>query len=677
MKRRLVLVALFLGAWTAAAAARLYQLQVADHALYERKAAEQQEEEMLLEPPRGSIFDCRGRPLAMSVEVDSAWANPGEVADPAAAAARLARVLGVDRRALEKRLSEEDRHFVWVARQLDDRRAEAVRALDLEGISFVRESKRYYPMGLLAAQLLGFVGIDHVGLDGLEQAFDRLVAGIPARRRVLRRPSGPVLTAVPPFDEPTPGSDLHLTLDAVIQEALERHLTAALDRHRAKGAFGVVLDPSSGAIRAIATVPAFHPARFGDYPRETWRNRPVTDAFEPGSTFKIVTMARALEDNLLDPTDQLDCQNGTITVDGVTIRDHKPFGLLTASEVISRSSNVCAIKIGLEVGPRGLYEQIRAFGFGAPTGVDLPGESAGVLAPVEEWPRRAAAYISFGQAISVTGLQLASAVAAVANGGTLYRPFVVAAVGDPPGPGQARRSQPVGQPISGATARTLGRMMEQVVAKGTGRRAAVPGYRVAGKTGTAEKPIPGRGYVAGRYLANFVGWAPARDPALVILVAVDEPAPATGYHGGDVAAPVSGAVMEEALRYLRVPSDDPPSESLTVEARTASRRATAAPAGPSAPVGPPIAPPQQPAAEIAGVVPDLTGLTLRQAAVAAARRGLALAPRSTEGGFVVRQTPPPGTPAGQQAGAAAIEVWLAAQAPPVRPPVDAAPAAGR
>ena len=614
---------------------RLWLLQVERHEEFRELAAQQQLRTVELAPPRGTVFDARGRKLAVSLEVESVYATPAEIEDAAAAARALAPLTGQSTATLARRLAEK-RLFVWVARQLDPPVAEKVRRLELSGVAFVREYRRYYPQVETAAQVIGFAGRDHTGLEGLEQGYERVMAGAGAERLVLRDANaGIVLSPRLSMAEPEPGRDVHLTLDSHVQHLLQRELASAVERHRASRAMGVVLDPRSGAVLAMATVPAFDPNSFQESGRERWKNRTVTDVFEPGSTFKIVTAAAALEANLLDPSDTIDCENGGITLEGVLIRDHHPFDLLTFREVIAESSNVGAIKIGLRVGRHGLYEQIGRFGFGRATGVDLPGEERGLVRPVESWYLRDPAYISFGQGISVTALQLTNAFAAVANGGTLYRPYIVAGAGrgDDVEP-VARRPEVIGSPIGPATARTLERMLEAVVEEGTGRKAAVPGYRVAGKTGTAQKPVPG-GYSPDKHLASFVGFAPARDPAFVALIAVDEPVGL--FHGGDVAAPVFAAVARELLPYLGVAPDDPaettgpaPPPTLLAERRP------------------------RPADTAAGTMPDLTGLSARQALAVAATAGLTADLHGS--GFVARQDPPPGAELGDAP--AAVELWL-------------------
>jgi cell division protein FtsI (penicillin-binding protein 3) len=545
--------------WCLAIAGRLVALQVVDHDRYTRRAAQQQQRVEELAPARGTLYDAAGRELAVSVEVDSAWADPEEVADPGATARAIASVLpAVDADELAAELAEataQGRAFAWVARKLDPPKAEALAALRLPGILFQTESKRYYPNRELAAAVLGYVGTDNEGLAGLEHSYDDRITGRAGRRTVLR--DARRVRAVHPrlaFAIPEPGHDLYLTLDATVQHIVERELARAVESGHARRGTAVVLDPETGAVLAMASYPGFDPNRFADFPQSSWRNLAIADAYEPGSTFKMVTAAAALGAGLIDPGDVLDCEMGAINLSGTRIRDHKRFGLLTFREVIARSSNVGAIKTGLRVGPERLYATIRGFGFGQRSGIDLPGESPGLLQRVDRWWALSTAYISFGQEISITPLQLAGAFGAVANGGTLYRPYVVAAAGTPEGERIERPGPRVaGHPLTEGTAREVERLLEAVVAEGTGKAAAIPGYPVAGKTGTAQKALPGGGYAASKFVASFVGFAPARRPRVVAAVVIDEPWP--HYHGGQVAAPAFRAMVEPILLYLGVEPD--------------------------------------------------------------------------------------------------------------------------
>lgn len=549
---RLKIAAAVATLWIAAIAGRLYYLQVKQYEHYASKAARQQQRVIKLDPPRGTIYDARGRELAVSVQVDSAYAVPSEVRDPLDAAAKLAKAVpGLDAKKLARDLAR-DREFIWVARKLDPPVADAVRALELDGIHFLPEAKRYYPMRELAAQVLGYVGTDNNGLAGLELLYDEKVAGKPGLRTVLRDASGAMVVAPGlSFAEAEPGQDLHLTLDAAIQHVVERELQRAVEERGASRGMAVFLDPRTGGVLAMASYPSFDPNEFGRYSSARWRNRTIMDVYEPGSTFKIITGAVALGSGLVRAQDELDCEMGGIVVYGKRIRDHKPFGRLTFAQVLEKSSNVGVIKAALIVGDQRLYKTIRDFGFGRPTGIDLPGEGSGILHPMERWGMRGKAYISFGQGISVTALQLASAVSAVANEGTLMKPHVVAGIGRGDAV-QVGRTGPavVGHPIAPATARELSHLLEGVVIQGTGKGAGVPGYRVAGKTGTAQIPVRG-GYSSNGYLPSFVGFAPVERPVMVGVVAIAEPQ-GWEYHGGQVAAPVFGAIARQVLLYLGI-----------------------------------------------------------------------------------------------------------------------------
>ncbi len=641
MKPRLAFTLALAASWMLGIGLRLYDLQIRKHEQYSAQATRQQQRVVTLDPPRGTIYDQRGRELAVSVEVQSAYADPNRVQDPEATASAIADVLPLDRVALAKALAS-DRAFVWVSRKLDPHEARALEALALPGIAFVPESKRYYPLRTLAAQILGYVGTDNRGLAGLETLYDEVVASEPGRRRVLRDArTGTVLNPNLEHVAARSGRELHLTLDAAIQNLVERELAAAVEESGAKSGTVVMMEPHSGAILAMATVPTYDPNRFARFPKELWRIPSVMDAYEPGSTFKMVTLAGALDRDVVDTLDELDCQMGSIRVAKTLIRDHTPFPVMPVWKVIAKSSNVGAIKLGLRTGKHDLYDTIRAFGFGQPTGIDLPGESPGIVWPVEKWSALRTANVAFGQAISVTPLQLTRAFAAVANGGWLPTPYVVERIGDEP------RSRAGGQALAVApsTLAQVRQVLETVVVDGTAKRAAMEGFRAAGKTGTAQKAEPGKGYLPNRYIASFVGFAPVEDPAVVVLVMLDEPWPL--YHGGEVAAPVFGRVVHQTLLYLGVEPRRGPLERWPGEAD----RATEGPPGirlASMSEEPPPDPPPP------GTVPDLTGLSARQAVARSSRLGLRV---SLDGhGFVTRQEPFPGQPLGEAGGQVAL--WL-------------------
>ncbi len=638
MKRRLLLFAIGVALWVVAIGGRLWSLQVVRHDEFVHRAERQQQRVVELDPPRGTIYDANGRELAVSLEVDSAFAVPHEVGDVTAAAKRLARVLDVDRARLERQLSS-DREFVWVARKLDPPVARAVKALAIPGIYFLDESKRYYPMRELAAQVLGYVGTDNQGLAGLEALYDKAVAGKPGRRTVLRDARRGL--AVPP-DLPSAaavaGADLHLTLDATLQEIVEEELDATAASYHVKSGSVVVLDPWTGAVLAMASWPTFDPNRFREASAAARRDRPVQDAYEPGSTFKMVTVSAALEQSVVAPSDLIDCEMGGITLAGVRIKDHKAFGRLSVAQIIQKSSNVGAIKIALRIPTRDYYDTIRAFGFGAQTGVDLPGESPGLLMPLDRWPGLAKAYIAFGQGISVTPLQLAVAFAAIANGGELIEPYVVQSIGS----GAERRDlhpQPIlrGRPVSAHTVAVVQQLLAAVAEPGgTAPVASNPGYPAAGKTGTAQVAEPGRGYSPDRFVASFAGWAPRDHPQFVAVVVLDDPH--GDYHGGSVAAPVFGAIARRALIARDVRPERQPPERWPFQPTERSEQAGTM----TAEADPGDGAVDKPVATPAGTLPDLAGRTARQAVAETTQ--LALVPILRGRGVVVRQNPPPGTP---------------------------------
>lgn len=627
---RLAVLCTLAAAWACGLLFRLYWLQVERYDHYAAKAEEQQQRVVVLDPPRGTIFDARGRRLAVSVEVASIAAHPAGLEDPRTAATSMAEILGLDREKLLRKLTSK-RSFVWVARKVDQPRADAVRELKLKGIEFLPESKRYYPMRTLAAQVLGYVGTDNHGLEGLEYLYDDTVATEKGRRTVLLDGlNGTVMYPNMDTDDARPGEDLHLTLDAALQNIVEQELAKGVESSNAKSGQAVMLDPNTGAIMAMASYPTYDPNRFAKYPKNTWRNAPVMDSFEPGSTFKMITLAAALEAGKVDPFETYFCGNGRIVIGRTSIRDHTPFGDLTIREVMAKSSNVGAIKLGRAAGRERLYSTIEAFGFGRPSGVDLPSEGGGLLRPLDRWSPITPAYVSFGQGISVTNLQLANAFAAIANGGSLLKPYVVDSIGNTRT--AEERREVVGLPISPSSVRQVRSMLETVVVDGTAKAAGLEGYRAAGKTGTAQKA--GRnGYAANRYVAGFVGFAPVSNPALVLSIAIDEPWPR--YHGGEAAAPIFSAIAQQTLLYLGIPPDrlapgrewlaDPPEGDVQrPQVQLASMRR----------------PERRPQPE--GTMPDFKGLSAREAVLLSSELGLDVA---FDGhGAVSKQRPEAGTP---------------------------------
>jgi cell division protein FtsI (penicillin-binding protein 3) len=597
-----------------------------------RAAERQYSKSIPLKPKRGPIVDRHGLVLAVSSGVESVFADPRRIADRAGVAARLAPWLGERAVDLEERL-DSDRPFLWLKRKLPPAAVQPIRALHLPGIGILPESLRFYPNRELAAHVLGFEGVDDRGLEGVELAHDRLLAGDAGLALVERDALGRDVSAQSRIlKAPTPGQGLALTLDARIQYVAERELDAVWRQTGARSGMVLAMEPQTGDILAMAIRPTFNPNAYQLATSEQWRNRGVTDPFEPGSTFKAILAAAALEEGVASPEDRFYGEQGVITVANRTIHDWKRYGWLSFREVLKFSSNVGSIKIGLALGRERYYKHVTGFGFGALTGSGLPGESRGQLRPPQRWSGLSLASMSIGQEISVTGLQILSAFAAIANDGVLMQPRMVRAVLDAEGR-EVRRLPPhaVRQVISAATAARLREILASVVAEGTGQRASVPGYSVGGKTGTAQKLDPvARVYSRKPGVLSFVGLVPADEPRLVMLTLLDEPK--TVAWGSEVAAPLFAAVAAPALRYLGVPPANQPSVPLV-------RIVAAAPAEPA--IGPTVAPLFAPDTG-EPTMPDLAGRSLRQALALLAGYDLDLAVVGR--GLVVRQTPAPGTP---------------------------------
>ena len=545
----LLLAALGLMGW------RAFDLQVARPEQFLRRAQRQYYQKVVLPPRRGAIYDRRGRELAVSIKVPSLYALPPKVKNPEALAQRLAPILGVTSQRLRELLQAE-RSFVWLKRHLTPRQEKEVMALHVKGVGTLPETRRFYPHGELAAPLLGFVGVDAQGLEGIELAYDHWLKA-PPRVMVLERDALGRWIYLPSREGETAGPcDLRLTIDLMVQYTLEKELKAGIIETEAKGAVGVALDPWSGEILAMASLPSFNPNLFYRYPRERWRNRAVSALFEPGSLLKVFLVAAALEEGLVRPEDLFFCEGGRYRVGRVVIHDVKPHRWLTVERIIQHSSNIGAAKMGEVLGPYRYYQYLRAFGFGGRTGVGLPGEERGILRSPKAWTKVDLVTLAFGQGMAATPLQLATAFSAIANGGLLLRPYVVKEVLN-------RRGQKVRsfgpevrrRALSSTTCRRVLSMMKKVVSReGTGSRAQLQGYTVAGKTGTSQKFDPSvGGYSREHVVASFVGFLPAEHPRAVILIMVDEPKKAT--HGGTAAAPIFRRVAEELVRYWGIPPE--------------------------------------------------------------------------------------------------------------------------
>ena len=553
---RLLIVACVALLWMGAVFGRLGYLQLFLHSEYMARAQRQQQRVIEITPQRGAIFDRNMHPLAMSIPVDSAFAVPSELGDQQLAARLLSGVLGIPRELLEARL-QSSRSFVWIARKLRPDKKDAVEALNLKGVYFQKENQRIYPKRDLASHVLGFVDLDEKGLGGIEYELDGQIRGKSEKIIVMADARQRWFDGGEAQRER--GANVVLTLDEKIQYIAERELAAAIAKTHALAGTVMVMNPNTGEILALANWPKFNPNAANEAPAEARMNRAVAALYEPGSTFKLITLAAAFDQGITRPEDVFDCENGAVYVAGHRIRDHKPFGLLSVADILAQSSDVGAIKIALRLGAPKFYDYIRAFGFGQPTGVDMPGESKGLLRRLENWSAVSIGSISMGQEVGVTPIQLISAVSAIANGGMLYKPHVIVELrrGDQlmPAEGPLAPSEPK-RVIRPETAATLRRLMEGVVLNGTGKLAHLDGWTAAGKTGSAQKIDPATGrYSPTHFIASFTGFAPISNPAVSVLVSLDSP---VGLHeGGIVAAPVFKRIAEQVLPHLDVPRDVP------------------------------------------------------------------------------------------------------------------------
>jgi cell division protein FtsI (penicillin-binding protein 3) len=551
--RRLYILAALLCLWILAIGFRLVRLQVVKYGFFTQLAHRQQNRTIPVEPRRGNIFDRYGHPLAMSIDVDSVFAVPSEVHDPETTAAILGKVLNLDPQMIVARI-ESSKNFAYIARKVDAETGDRIRELNLRGIYFRQEPKRFYPDRELAAQVLGYVGMDDQGLGGLERVFDDDLRGIPgqelvsvdARRKWFSRVEKP----------PDPGQNLVLTIDQTIQYIAERELGRGMEDTKAIAGTVIVENPRTGEILALANRPTFNPNVFNNVPQESLKNRAVSDVYEPGSVFKIVTYSAAIDQHVVKPEDSIDCQHGSIDVFGMKIHDHESLGVVTIAEALAHSSDVAAIKVGMRLGDERLYHYLRDYGFGAQTGIELPGETRGLTKPVNRWSKVSIGAISMGQEIGVSPIQVISMISTIANDGVYTPPRIVAGELPPDGTPKPVVFHPAQQHrvVTPMTAAEMKKMMEGVVLFGTARRAILNGYTSAGKTGTAQKVDSATGaYSKTKYVASFIGFSPVNSPAVTIAVILDSP---IGLHqGGQVSAPVFKRIAEQVLEYMHVPHD--------------------------------------------------------------------------------------------------------------------------
>ncbi|HEX5469092.1 MAG TPA: penicillin-binding protein 2 [Gaiellaceae bacterium] len=546
-RRIRLLIAVFAGVF-ALALLRAGWLQAVRANALDKLATSQHRETIAVPPHRGTIYDRRGVELAVGTQATTVYANPRQIRDPRAAALAVENQLGLKAEKVYPLLADRSRGFVYVERQADPALASALQAKHIPGLGFYPEEKREYPQKRVGASVLGYAGVDNKGLAGVELELDKTLTGTRGEKTIVKDPFGRTLEVV----DSKPGSDgrnVYLTLDHSIQGQVERVLSETRERWDAKSASAIVMDPKTGGILALAVDPGYDANRFPRVPQERQRNRAVTDTYEPGSTFKIVTISGALETGQVTPTSKFRLPP-TIQVADRKIHDAEPRGTetMTTSEILSRSSNVGVVTIAEALGRDRISDWIERFGFGRPTGIDYPGESKGIVLPPERWSGSTIGNVPIGQGIAVTPVQMVAAYSAIANKGIWTQPHLVERIGDHDAPAPARR-----RILTTKTADEVRHMLRKVVEEGSGTAAQVPGYKIAGKTGTAAKPDASGGYSTTNYVASFVGFVPAKKPRLVILVAVDEPRGAIW--GGVVAAPAFAEIAKFALQYLEIPPD--------------------------------------------------------------------------------------------------------------------------
>ena len=550
---RLYLLGGMLLFWCGVICARLVYLQIFQYGSFEHRAQHQQQRTVEVTAKRGIIYDRSGRELAMSVGVDSAFAVPSEIPDLAGTLSLIARITKADPRELLAKCKA-GHTFCWVARKADQETADRIRSLNLRGIYFQKESKRYYPKRDLAAQVLGYVGTDDEGLSGIEREYDDQLRGKPGQMLIQVDARKKWFGSVE--KQPDPGQNVVLTIDQQIQYIAERELQTAMEQTHAETGTVVVENPRTGEILALANRPTFNPNVAREITSERLKDHAVSDVYEPGSTFKLVTLSAALDEHLTRPDEVFDCQMGSIVINGRRIHDWKPFGMLSVADILAHSSDVGAIKVALRLGDERLYKYIRGYGFGQQTGIELPGETRGLAKPLSRWSKVSIGAISMGQEIGVSPLQLAAMVSTIADDGKWLPTRIVAATTAPQSTPQmiAFHSGEGRQVIAPLTAAQMKQMMQGVVLHGTGKKAILEGYSSAGKTGTAQKIDPAtHTYSRTKYIASFAGFAPVNNPAVTICVILDSPV--GGHHGGEVGAPVFQRIAQQVLEYLHTPHD--------------------------------------------------------------------------------------------------------------------------
>ena len=504
-----------------------------------------------LEARRGTIYDSNQKPEAVNIATDSVYAAPNEMKDKdkEAAIRQLSPVLNISESSLRNKIYRK-KYFVWIQRKISAQQAQQIRQLKIKGIDFIKESKRCYPNAYLASQVIGFAGLDNQGLEGLELYYDKYLKGKNGFALFLRDARQKKLDLKDKTLAPRDGYDLELTIDEVIQYIAERELDNSFRVNKARGASIIVMEPHTGEILAMASRPTYDLNEYSKVDREQVRNRAICDMFEPGSVFKVVAASAALEEKMASEHDKFFCENGAYRVGNHILHDHTPHGWLTFTEVVEQSSNIGTTKIAQLIGPDMLYKYVRKFGFGTKTGIDMRGEINGSIKEPRFWSKTSIGAIPIGHEVGVTALQLACAYSAIANGGKLMKPYIVKSIKDKFG--QVIKSfSPVvvNQVISADTSARMRKILTGVIEEGTGKMAKMEGFSAAGKTGTAQKIEPGGKYSHNKFIGSFIGFAPAEEPLITIVVTIDEPRPY--YYGGVVAAPVFQKVAADVLKYLR------------------------------------------------------------------------------------------------------------------------------
>lgn len=645
---------------------RAVYFHLKDNSEIERVAMRQYRTAVQKSTERGKVLDSAGRELAINIPTESVFADPRFVKEKDRTAAALSSILKIDLKKATEMLSV-NRKFVWIKRRVTPEEASKVAEAQMPGIFLMTENSRSYPNGSLASSVIGTVGVDAEGLAGIEFQLNDALLVSNLKNAYKRDARGHVYLSPTAADEKLKPSHVELTIDKTVQYVLERELSSAVTSARAKSGTALVLDVRSGDVLAMATSPTFDPNRFGEHKIDEWKNRAITDAYEPGSTFKAIVIASALDHQVVTPESVFDCGMGKLVVGKDVVRDAHPHGKLSVADIVKVSSNIGAARVEAKLGKEKVHEDLRAFGFGGQSGIDLPGESAGILSAPRTWSDVQFVTIAFGQGVSATPLQMALAFAAIANGGELLRPHVVKRVVGADGEVLFERKREVrAMPIRSDAAAVMRKLLGRVVeVGGTGQLAASQDYSVGGKTGTAQKASPHGGYMEGRYYSSFIGFAPADEPRIVVYVGIDEPK--GYYYGGQVAAPVFRKVVDETLHYMSVPTG----KGLIVANASLDNEALAEgpmPYSATAQVEEGAAAPSEgdlisvrqnelPEVREAGSmpeitriisegnemwkVPDFTGLTMKKVLEATGKGKLAL--KFTGSGIAVKQEPPAGT----------------------------------